>query len=114
MVSVLRVDAAVIGLGLIGSAATRHLAQAGCTLVGIGPAEPVEWNSHLDPFASHYDSGRVTRRLDARREWAILASRSIDEYGAIESPSGISFHRSSACSMCACIFIISSILTRFS
>ena len=60
--------------------------------MGIGPAEPVEWNSHLDPFASHYDSGRVTRRLDARREWAILASRSIDEYGAIESQSGISFH----------------------
>ncbi len=82
----------MIGLGLIGSAATRHLAQAGCSLVGIGPTEPMNWSTHTNPFSSHYDSGRVTRRLDARREWAVLASRSIDEYGAIEAQSGISFH----------------------
>ncbi len=44
-------------------------------------------------FASHYDSGRITRRLDKRREWAILAGRAIDAYPDIEERSGISFHR---------------------
>lgn len=90
--SVLLVDVAVVGLGLIGSAAMRHLTQAGCNLIGIGPAEPTDWSTHTDPFASHYDSGRVTRRLDARSEWAVLASRSIAEYGALEAQSGINFH----------------------
>ncbi|MGB5760408.1 MAG: FAD-dependent oxidoreductase, partial [Acidimicrobiales bacterium] len=48
---------------------------------------------HRGPFASHYDSGRVTRRLDAKRQWAVLASRAIDEYPSIEAQSGIDFHR---------------------
>ncbi|NNF54119.1 MAG: FAD-binding oxidoreductase [Acidimicrobiales bacterium] len=90
--SVLGVEVAVVGLGLIGSAATRHLANAGRRVVGIGPAEPKDWGTYTDPFASYFDSGRITRRLDARREWAILASRAIDQYGAIEAQSGISFH----------------------
>lgn len=87
-------DLAVVGLGLIGSGALRHAAR-NASVVGIGPAEPVVWNEHNGPFASHYDSGRITRRLDARSEWAILASRAIDEYPEIERDSGVSFHRSS-------------------
>jgi sarcosine oxidase len=43
-------------------------------------------------FASHYDSGRLTRRLDKRREWAVLAGRAIDVYPGIEAKSGIAFH----------------------
>ncbi len=82
---------AVVGLGLVGSGALRHAAALG-SVVGIGPAEPSDWANHDGAFASHYDSGRVTRRLDARREWAILASRSIDNYSLIEQQSGISFH----------------------
>lgn len=85
-------DVAVIGLGLIGGAALRHLSAREMSAVGIGPAEPEDWSSHRGPFASHYDSGRITRRLDARYEWAVLASRSIDHYGPLEAASSIAFH----------------------
>ncbi len=87
-----RVDVAVIGLGLIGSAALRHLAHADLTVAGIGPPEPRDWATHVGPFASHFDSGRITRRLDARFEWAELASRSIEQYPVLEAVSGVEFH----------------------
>lgn len=82
---------AVIGLGLVGSAALCH---AGNDLrpIGVGLAEPTDWAGHTGPFASHYDSGRITRRLDARREWAVLASRSIERYPLIEQMSNTTFH----------------------
>lgn len=93
----LRVDVAVVGLGLIGSATLRELAAAGAAsgavVAGIGPAEPPELATHPGAFASHYDSGRVTRRLDARFEWALLATRAIARYGELEAQSGIRFHR---------------------
>lgn len=89
-----RFDLAVVGLGLIGSGAIRHAALSfEGPVIGIGPGEPTDWAAHTGPFASHYDSGRITRRLDAKREWAILASRAIEQYPVIEESSGISFHR---------------------
>jgi sarcosine oxidase len=83
----------VVGLGLVGAAALRHASAAGLRCIGIGPGEPENWSSHHGVFASHYDSGRITRRLDKQREWAVLADRAIAEYAAIEAASGISFHR---------------------
>ena len=83
----------VVGLGLIGSGALRHLAASGEEVVGIGPTEPPVLADHEGAFASHYDSGRITRHLDARREWAVLAARSIAGYAALEAASGIEFHR---------------------
>lgn len=77
---------------MVGAATLRHLAAAGQRCVGIGPGEPVDWAAHTGVFASHYDSGRITRRLDKRREWAVLAGRAIAEYGVIETRSGIGFH----------------------
>ena len=85
-------DLAIVGMGLIGSAALRHAAKTS-TVVGIGPPEPTDWAGHNGPFASHYDSGRVTRRLDISREWAILAGRAMDQYPVIEAASEIPFHR---------------------
>jgi len=86
-------DVAVIGLGLVGAAALRHLSEERhLRCVGIGPAEPDDWANHTGVFASHYDSGRITRKLDRRREWSILAARAIEEYGKIEAASGIRFH----------------------
>ncbi len=85
-------DVAVVGLGLIGSAALRHLSNAAKSVAGIGPTEPAKWSTHAGPFASHYDSGRITRRLDARYEWAVLASRSIEQYPVLEAASGLTFH----------------------
>ncbi len=95
-------NVAVIGLGLIGSGATRHLARRSVDVIGIGPGEPENWSEHEGPFASHYDSGRITRRLDARREWAVLASRAIAEYPEIESTSGISFHNPAGLTFVRC------------
>ena len=86
-------DLAIVGLGLVGSAALRHAAARSDRVVGIGPAEPPDWPAHDGPFASHYDSGRITRRLDARTEWAVLATRAIGEYAGITARSGIDFHR---------------------
>lgn len=83
----------VVGLGLIGSGALRRLAASGEEVVGIGPTEPPVLAAHPGAFASHYDAGRITRHLDARREWAVLAARSIAGYAALEAASGIAFHR---------------------
>ncbi|HQF96541.1 MAG TPA: hypothetical protein PLS46_20405, partial [Microthrixaceae bacterium] len=57
-------DVAVVGLGLIGSGALRALTDAGRRCVGVGPGEPADWSNHPGVFASHYDSGRITRHLD--------------------------------------------------
>lgn len=85
-------DLAVIGLGLVGSAALRHAATNGANVIGIGPAEPEQWSGYSGPFSSHFDSGRITRRLDVKPEWAILAARSIAEYRKIEQTSEQSFY----------------------
>ncbi len=85
-------DVVVVGLGLIGAGALRHLAERGVDVVGVGPGEPAHWAGHHGVFASHYDSGRITRLLDARFEWAELAVRSIGEYPAIAEASEIEFH----------------------
>ncbi len=88
-------DVAVVGLGLIGSGALRHLATAGVDVIGVGPAEPEpdRWAAHEGVFASHYDSGRITRRLDPRFEWAELARRAINQYATIAADGGIAFHQ---------------------
>src|SRR5581483_9255351 len=87
-------DIAVIGLGMIGSAALRYLSQpaTGLSVAGIGPAEPADWASHCGAFASHYDRARITRITDADPIWAALAQRAIGSYGAIEQASRIIFH----------------------
>ena len=86
-------DVAVVGLGLIGSGALRYLAGEGVDCVGVGPTEPAVWSDHTGVFASHYDSGRITRHLDPVREWAVLAARAIAGYADLEARSGIAFHR---------------------
>lgn len=87
-----RADVVVVGLGLIGSGALRHLATSGRSVIGIGPEEPPDRTAHRGAFASHHDSGRITRQLDARFEWAELAVRAINEYPTIEADGGLAFH----------------------
>ena len=87
-----RYRVAVIGRGLIGSAAARHLGEAGVPTVLVGAGEPVDYASWTGPFASHYDEGRVTRIADRDALWAELAARSIRRYEDIETRSGIAFH----------------------
>jgi len=90
-------DIAVIGLGMIGAAALRALSEGAPALsvVGLGPAEPVDWARSAGPFASHYDHARITRITDPDRIWATLARRSIDAYPAIAVRGGRPFHHPS-------------------
>jgi len=85
-------DYLVIGAGLIGSAAVRYLSQGSNKVALIGPDEPADWVNHEGVFASHYDQGRIARVLSSDRVWAVLAQRSIAEYRAIETQSGIPFY----------------------
>lgn len=89
-------DLAVIGLGLIGSAALRALGEdTSLRVVGVGPAEPADWASYNGPFASHYDHARITRVTDPDRVWAELARRSLDAYATIKARGGVAFHHPS-------------------
>lgn len=83
---------AVVGKGLIGAAAARHLAQHTSGVVLVGPDEPARRDAWRDVFGSHYDEGRIYRILDPDPIWALLARRAIDRYAEIEAQSGITFH----------------------
>lgn len=87
----------VVGRGLMGAAAARHLARATDGIAVIGPDEPADKKSHTGVFASHYDEGRITRTIDPDRDWARLANRSIARYPEIERESGISFYTPAGC-----------------
>lgn len=82
----------VVGCGLIGAAAARHLAMAGHQVLVIGPGEPVDKRHHQGVFGSHYDEGRITRRLATDRFWTDVSTASIDRYPKITTESGIPFH----------------------
>ncbi len=83
---------AVVGKGLIGSAAARHLAEAGNEVTLIGPDEPAAFRSHPGVFAAHYDAARITRVLDRDAHWAGWAAASISRYAELESATGLKFH----------------------
>lgn len=90
-------DVAVIGNGLIGSAAARYLSKTGHTVVAIGPGEPKDWRTHQGVYASHYDQGRITRIIDLDSIWGLFGKRSIAAYRELEEDSGISFHGAAGC-----------------
>lgn len=85
-------DVIVIGAGLFGTAAARHL----CKKLGkdsekkiaiIGPIEPKNIELHDGVFSSHYDQSRIVRRLSRDLPWAILTDRSLPEYDEIDRKS---------------------------
>lgn len=92
------VEVAVIGRGMIGAAAARHLAEQGISCAVVGPAEPDDWSdvaarqSWAGPFSSHFDEGRITRIAAGSMVWADLAARSIRRYHDIASRSDVAFH----------------------
>jgi len=81
----------VVGRGMIGSAATRHLAEAEHSVTLVGPSEPDDYDGD-GPFASHYDQARVTRMTGFDERWSSWARASIERYGEISARSGIDFH----------------------
>jgi sarcosine oxidase len=84
---------AVIGRGLIGSAAARHLSKMGHEVALIGPDEPAEFSRHNGVFGSHYDEGRITRRFDPEPFWVQMNCAAISRYGEISAESGVEFYR---------------------
>lgn len=87
----------VIGRGMMGAAAARHMSAMIEGVALIGPREPVERKAHHGVFASHYDEARITRTFDDNLVWATLAARSLDRYAEIEAKSGISFFTEAGC-----------------
>ncbi|EPX81093.1 NAD(P)/FAD-dependent oxidoreductase [Litoreibacter arenae] len=83
---------AVIGRGLWGAAAARHLAMAGQNVTLIGPPEPRDKRGHEGVFGSHYDEGRITRKNALDEYWVGVSTAAIDRYGEIERQSGIRFY----------------------
>ncbi len=83
---------AVIGRGMIGSAATRHLAEAGHDVTLIGAGEPANYASHDGVFSSHYDDGRIARGLDENPFWSSVSRASIARYRGLEAATGIRFY----------------------
>ena len=81
----------VLGRGLIGSAAARHLAESTDGVACIGPDEPADRAGHNGVFASHYDEGRLTRIFDPAQEWSVTAKRSIARYRDLQDRSGVQF-----------------------
>ncbi len=87
----------VIGRGMMGAAAARHLARQTDGVAAIGPDEPENRKLHEGVFGSHYDEGRITRTIDPDADWALLANRSIARYADIERESGIDFYTPTGC-----------------
>ncbi|MCA9872795.1 MAG: FAD-binding oxidoreductase [Anaerolineales bacterium] len=85
-------DYLVIGKGLMGAAAARYLSQVTPNVALVGPDEPADWASHRTVFASHYDQGRITRRLSQDAVWSALAQRAIGQYAYLEKTSGVQFY----------------------
>lgn len=88
---------AIVGRGLTGAAAARHLAEQVPGVVLIGPDEPADRATHDGVFASHYDEGRITRTIDPDENWARFANRSIARYRDIEARSGVHFFSEKGC-----------------
>jgi len=87
-----RFDIAVVGRGLMGTAAARYLAQMGHRVALIGPSEPQNRATHDGPFGSHHDAGRITRGLAEKADWSRLALRSMARYRELEAILGQGFY----------------------
>jgi sarcosine oxidase len=84
---------AVIGRGLIGAAAARHLCKMGHDVALVGPDEPADFAHHNGVFGSHYDEGRITRTFDTNPFWRQVNRAAISRYGDISAESGVEFYR---------------------
>ena len=85
------VDVAIVGRGMLGSSAARHLTNLGASVALIGPGEPADHSTHDGVFGSHHDSGRITRILDRNPYYAQISAASIARYRDLESRTGITF-----------------------
>jgi sarcosine oxidase len=87
------VQFAVVGKGLFGSAAARHLATFSESVAVIGPDEPADRRAHDGVYASHYDQGRLTRRADRNRLWSEMTERTFTAMTELEELTDRTIHR---------------------
>ncbi|MEU6411117.1 FAD-dependent oxidoreductase [Microbispora sp. NPDC046933] len=85
-------EVVVVGAGMFGSAAAKHLSRSGADVLVIGPAEP----RGGDPvsqyaFGAYFDEARITRRLGWDAVWGTTDARSLERFRDIESESGVRF-----------------------
>ncbi|MEM8863513.1 MAG: FAD-dependent oxidoreductase, partial [Chloroflexota bacterium] len=83
---------AVIGNGLMGSAAGRYLSEWSDSVVIIGSGEPADHTTHNGVFSSHYDQGRLCRKASQDPVWHPVAYQAVHNYKMLEERSGIKFH----------------------
>lgn len=95
---------AVVGNGLIGSAAGRYLSEwSNSSVVIIGPGEPssAQNNDAVDAddekgdktvFSSHYDHGRLCRPVSQDPIWHVINGQAVAKYISLEERSGIRFY----------------------
>lgn len=89
-------DVAVVGAGLLGAAAARHLAEADLSVAVVGPTEPTDPFHDRGPFGAHYDESRLAGRFHPDPVEMELATRTLAAIAAIERRVGWTIHRSSA------------------
>ena len=88
-------DIAVVGAGMFGSAAARHLSAATDGVALVGPGEPRNRKIHSGAYSSHYDASRLVRVVDPDLVWGTLAKRSVARYRNLEAVSDIRFYTES-------------------
>lgn len=89
-------DIIVIGKGLVGSAAAKHLTGNNKRVAVIGADEPKDNESSL-VYASHYDQARVQRIIGKDEVWTRLNFDSCLQYESIQKKSEIEFHYGVGC-----------------
>jgi sarcosine oxidase len=85
-------DVVVVGAGMFGAAAARHLSATGADLMVVGPAEPEDKaTASQHAFGAYFGEARITRRLGWDEVWGVTDARSFERYHDIEVNSGIPF-----------------------
>ncbi len=90
-------DTIIVGAGLMGSAAARYLSGHGRRVAVVGAAEPAGKETDAQVYASHYDEGRLARRLSKNGIWVRLTKRAIEQFPELEEKSGVPFYRPVGC-----------------
>jgi len=78
-------DVAVIGAGIMGSSAARHVAERGLSTVILAAPEPESSLQHQGPFGAHYDVSRITSFVHVDPVEAELAARAKSAMPGIEA-----------------------------
>ena len=82
-------DVVVVGAGMLGASAARHLADGGCAVALVGEGEPADHRVHDGVFASHHDIGRVSRTIDPDPVRAWLGHRAVAQFTDLAARTGI-------------------------